>query len=417
MSRSLDSGRWRSRALRIGGVLVLLGAAGLLVAASGVIPIKASSGHWPITRWFLEFSMRRSVETHTLASEVPDLSDPALIHRGAGHYALGCEPCHGSPDRPPSSVTRGMTPRPPWLPEEVTRWSPVHLHYIVRHGIKFTGMPAWPAPARDDEVWAVVAFLRLLPALDPDEYRRLALGEMAEPIEVGPAAVGPPDPAAAAQDPSGADAGPPPPAPPAGVMESCARCHGVDGGGRGVGAFPRLAGQSRLYLEASLRAYARGDRPSGIMEPVAAALDEEEIATLARWYASRSPRSPADPAAPAAPADPADPADPAAPADPADPADLVRGESIARAGVPGRKVPSCVHCHGPGTSPRHPLYPSLAGQDGAYLVLQLRLFEEGRRGGSPFAHVMGEVAHHLTPQQRIDVAGWYATLGPDERDP
>ena len=41
---------------RIAGLLAVLGFGGFLVAASGIIPIKASSGHWAITRWFLNFS-------------------------------------------------------------------------------------------------------------------------------------------------------------------------------------------------------------------------------------------------------------------------------------------------------------------------------------------------------------------------
>jgi Cytochrome C oxidase, cbb3-type, subunit III len=72
-----------------------------------------------------------------------------------------------------------MTPPPPYLPPRIPKWEPNELFYIVKHGIKFTGMPAWPALDRDDEVWAMVAFLRQFPKLDADEYRRLAQGEAA----------------------------------------------------------------------------------------------------------------------------------------------------------------------------------------------------------------------------------------------
>jgi hypothetical protein len=57
------------------------------------------------------------------------------------------------------------------------RYTPEQLFSIVKHGIKFTGMPAWPVQQRDDEVWAMVAFLRRLPDLDAAGYRRLAYGE------------------------------------------------------------------------------------------------------------------------------------------------------------------------------------------------------------------------------------------------
>ena len=58
---------------------------------------------------------------------------------------------------------------------QVSRWNPEELLYLVKHGIKFTGMPAWTALQRDDEVWAVVAFLRALPGMDADDYARLVL--------------------------------------------------------------------------------------------------------------------------------------------------------------------------------------------------------------------------------------------------
>jgi hypothetical protein len=54
-------------------------AAGFLVVVSGIMPITASSGHWPITAWFLHFSMQRSVGTHSLGIDVPTLDDPKLI--------------------------------------------------------------------------------------------------------------------------------------------------------------------------------------------------------------------------------------------------------------------------------------------------------------------------------------------------
>ncbi|MFN2428348.1 MAG: cytochrome c, partial [Candidatus Binatia bacterium] len=70
-------------------------------------------------------------------------------------------------------IAAAMTPKPPDLRTVALTFDPEELFYIVKHGIKFTGMPAWPALERDDEVWAVVAFLRMLPTLDPGEYLEL----------------------------------------------------------------------------------------------------------------------------------------------------------------------------------------------------------------------------------------------------
>ena len=104
------------------------------------------------------------------------LDDPGQVALGAVHYADGCAPCHGAPGEPRSPLMLAMTPPPPWLPRVIPTWDTEALFWIVRHGVKYSGMPAWPAQARADEVWAVVAFLRALPDLDAATYRRLVVG-------------------------------------------------------------------------------------------------------------------------------------------------------------------------------------------------------------------------------------------------
>jgi cytochrome c553 len=356
-------------------VLAIVAAGAVIVVSSGLIPITASSGHWAITELILHFAMQRSVATHTLGGAPLALDDEALVVKGAGHYHTGCLPCHGSPDAAYfSKIVHGMTPAPPFLPPRIKEWEPDELFYLVKHGVKFTGMPAWPSQARDDEVRAVVAFLLRLPELDAAEYQRLAHGDAA---------------------PRGIDAVPPDPfgaeAAHRALVAGCARCHGADGRGRGLGAFPKLAGQRREYLLNALEAYRRGKRASGMMQPVAAALDSEAIELLARHYAQLPGEAPRD-------------------GEPSADAAIARGEEIARLGVPERGVPSCRDCHGPAGSPRNPAYPALAGQYAEYLILQLELFKAGTRGGSPYAHLMDHVATRLTPDQMNDVAAYYASL-------
>jgi cytochrome c553 len=357
---------------RIAGLLTMLGLGGLLIAASGIIPIKASSGHWAITRWFLNFSKERSVATHTLGLEAPSLDEPWMVLKGAGHYETGCRPCHGNPALPQPRIAWKMTPSPPYLPPRISMWEPDELFYIVKHGIKFTGMPAWPAHQRDDEVWAMVAFLRKFPKLDVEEYRRLAHGEAAPSGAVAPL-----------PDLLGAESVP------RAITTSCARCHGVNGLGRGLGAFPKLAGQTPAYLDLSLQAFARGQRHSGIMQPIAAGLSQEEMRELARYYASLPEPSPSAQQATSA---------------------IERGKAIARRGIPSQRVPACAACHGPGVAPRNPVYPELASQYVDYLVLQLEVFKKNVRGGTAYAHIMRQVAAGLTPEQMREVALYYASL-------
>lgn len=392
--------------LRVGGLVAVAALVGLAAVLTGVLPLSAAKGHWRATEWLLEFTKTRTIAAKAAWIEPPPLDDAALVLRGAGHYDLGCAPCHGAPGEPPPRALAAMTPFPPFLPSEVTEWEPAELFWIVQNGIKTTGMPGWPARHREDEVWAMVAFLLRLPELAPDEYRRLARNQEWRPgreaAEVD------------AARPLESLAGDPPEA----VLATCRRCHGEDGRGRGVGAYPRLAGQHREYLLAQLAAFAAGERPSGTMETVAAALDPRTMAELAAWYAAQAPGPPAGVAAAdvvqtavAARAVPEEHEPPGAgprllevPADA-----LARGRRIATAGIPQRRVPACVECHGPTAEPRNPHYPRLAGQPPEYLLGQLQLFAAGHRGGSPYARLMEPVAHRLEEPEMRDVAFWFAT--------
>jgi cytochrome c553 len=359
--------RWLFRGVAI---FAVLGVLGTLVSASGIVPIPASSGHFGVTEAVIQFSKRRSVAMHASSDDLPPLDAPWLVAKGAGHYETGCRPCHGSPDFQEPRVARAMLPSPPYLGSRVPQWKPAELFYIVKHGLKFTGMPAWPAQERDDEVGAVVAFLLRLPDLDGGAYEHLVHGE--------------PRPADAA--PPIADLSVPE------AVKTCARCHAIDGLSRGSPAFPKLAGQKAEYIAGALDAYVRGARHSGIMQPIAAALRASDVQAVAEYYArlpSGSAHSELDSAA-------------------------QRGRAIAERGVRERRVPSCRDCHGPEPVHTNANYPILAGQWKDYLILQLELFKRGQRGGSPYAHLMEPAFRGLTGEEMRDVAAFYAS-GADAR--
>lgn len=350
----------------LGAVAAVGLVAGLVAPMLGLVSITASSGHWDVTDWFLHTAMRRAVATQSLGISPPPLDDAAKIAEGAGHFEIGCAPCHGRPGVAPPPIPERMTPPPPYLPPRIAEWEPRELFFIVKHGVKFTGMPAWAAQRRDDEVWSVVAFLLALPELDESEYVALAYGDAEAPADAVAAA------------------------------SLCVRCHGADGRGRDDGdAFPRLAGLDAQYLHATLQSYAGGLRPSGIMEPIAATLDPEAMRRVANFYGRDLPAAPAS-------------ADDAAATERL----RERGRLIAADGIPSRDVAPCAYCHGPEQVARNPLFPRLAGQPRTYLERQLELWTAGGRAGTDYAEVMYEAAKELEPDEVAAVAAYYAALPP-----
>ncbi|EYD75286.1 putative cytochrome c-552 [Rubellimicrobium mesophilum DSM 19309] len=353
-----------SPVLRTLATLALLGAAGGgAVVGFGLYDVSARAGHWPITAWVLHTTFRNAVELRAPApSQVPELTDD-LLRLGIRHFDGACRMCHAAPGEERPATIRAMEPEPPHIAEAVVGWAPNELGWIVREGVKMSGMPGWPA-ARDDEPWAVVAFLARVREMDAATYR-----ELTDPPQV----------------PEGA--------PP--HLGFCAGCHGVDGRS-GNPHIPRLDLQSKGYLNLALRTYREETRESGIMAQAASAVPEEALPALAEWFAEQAP---------------------APGGQPTDPALASRGEALAKARAEDPEVPACVACHGPEPDPSIPggPGPEIAGQYETYLATQLRLWREGTRGGGPRAELMAQAARHLDDDDIAALAAWYASLGPAPR--
>lgn len=160
-------------------------AAGLGFIYSGLYPIGADTPHFKATTWALTTLRERSISAASKDIVVPDLSPPALLLAGGVDYNEMCTGCHLKPGVTESDMTIGLYPSPPNL--SVTEDEHGHEHeeahgndpdaasrrlfWVIKHGIKASGMPAW-GPTHDDErIWAMVAFLQKLPELTPQQYQ------------------------------------------------------------------------------------------------------------------------------------------------------------------------------------------------------------------------------------------------------
>ncbi len=149
-------------------VIVLLG---LIVVYGGFYNVAASSPHTALGKWLFHTTMENSVKARAQDIQAPQF-DQASVERGAGHYSAMCEGCHGAPGVKRGEVGQGLTPQPPDLKEAEGEWSAPELFWIVKHGIKMTGMPAWGQVDEDEELWSVVAFLKSMPEISPQQYQK-----------------------------------------------------------------------------------------------------------------------------------------------------------------------------------------------------------------------------------------------------
>ena len=160
--------------------LAFLIALGLLLSGTaafvwwGGYNVAATVPHWKITRWFLEEVRERSISVQSKGLVVPSLKDPKLIEIGLLHYHSMCRLCHNAPGYSQTEINQGLNPRPPDFTRKDIEWaSEAELYWVIKNGIKMTGMPAFGPTHSEDELWGVVAFLKKLPSLKPEEYKAM----------------------------------------------------------------------------------------------------------------------------------------------------------------------------------------------------------------------------------------------------
>ena len=155
-------------------VVLLLGALGAaLFVESGIYNIGADDHHTKATLALIAQLRERSIETR-LRSIKPQLAaTPAMIQSGAAHYAALCVGCHLAPGLTKSDLRTGLYPHPPNLAQEDIQESR-RAFWIIKHGIKMSAMPAWGKTLDDAAIWDVVAFVRKMPGMTPEDYQQLA---------------------------------------------------------------------------------------------------------------------------------------------------------------------------------------------------------------------------------------------------
>ncbi len=155
-------------------VLVLLLVLAAFVAIfiyAGVYNVGADAPHSRFVFSALDELRDRSVTSYARNLAPPaDLNSPKRIAAGAGLYDEMCTVCHSGPGLERSELSQGLYPQAPGL----ARQSDVSLaeqFWIIKHGVKFSAMPAWGKTHSDELIWDMVAFIQTLPKLSPEQYK------------------------------------------------------------------------------------------------------------------------------------------------------------------------------------------------------------------------------------------------------
>jgi mono/diheme cytochrome c family protein len=168
---------FRQFLLHAAAALAVLGTVGALggvtVMYFGLYNIAAVDQHTLPVYTLLDTALRQAIRQRARPISEPSLSDPDMVRKGFIRFRNHCVPCHGAPGIPPGDAGKGMLPLPNNLVESARELAPREIFWVIKNGIKMTGMPAWQYRFNDEEIWSIVAFVTRLPGISPQDYRAL----------------------------------------------------------------------------------------------------------------------------------------------------------------------------------------------------------------------------------------------------
>jgi len=171
------------------GAFLLLLTGGSLFVWLGVYNIAATDKHWAITSLLLELVRERSIEARIENIIVPNLDEPDRIAAAAVNYDEMCSMCHLAPGIKTSEWNEGLYPQPPIFnisDEAHDDHESRESFWVIKNGIKLTGMPAWGGSHNDKEIWGLVAFIGKLKGMSASEYKNLTANKESDQHESSP---------------------------------------------------------------------------------------------------------------------------------------------------------------------------------------------------------------------------------------
>ena len=156
------------------GVLAIVVAVGAaFFFFGGFFNVAASEPDPGVVNWALIKVRMASIAHHANVNSPINLDDASIVQAGAKAFAVrGCANCHGAPGVNWQKFSEGLQPDPPDLKDVVKEREPAQLFWVVKHGIKMTGMPSFGAIGADDkEVWSIVAFIKKIPNVSEADFK------------------------------------------------------------------------------------------------------------------------------------------------------------------------------------------------------------------------------------------------------
>lgn len=142
---------------------------------TGIFNVSAQQKDNYFIHWLLTTTRKYSVGVRAdKIKSIPDLNDPKRIMEGFQHYQEMCVECHRAPGLSDSELSQGLNPQPPNFSQlKSLDLTPAEIFWIIKNGIRMTGMPSWGATHDDEKIWALTAFVSQLPEMKEPDYQAM----------------------------------------------------------------------------------------------------------------------------------------------------------------------------------------------------------------------------------------------------
>lgn len=134
-------------------------------------------GFWPISATAeaptMETALARRALNASVSHAAPKLTNPLTpssetLRAGMKFFRENCAGCHGEPGKPSAWGTTSFYPRVPQFSDEPPNKPDWQLFWVVKNGVRYSGMGAWGGLASDETIWQVATFLSHMKNLPPD---------------------------------------------------------------------------------------------------------------------------------------------------------------------------------------------------------------------------------------------------------
>lgn len=150
----------------------------VLYARGGYMAVNADDEPGKIERWAANTALDAAVERQAPQNNNPVPKTDANLIEGMKLYAMNCAVCHGGLDRKRNVMGGAFYPPAPQIIVRGLNDPEWQIFFVIKHGVRLTGMPAWGKVMSDDSLWKITAFVKNVDQLPPavEQQRKLALG-------------------------------------------------------------------------------------------------------------------------------------------------------------------------------------------------------------------------------------------------